>query len=457
MNSILLEKSDLNSPRTKRSKSNRTPDDIKRELDKVLKDGFNTFYGGSFLLIPYLLHFGIVEKINALNVDKQNGIPVEKAVLALLNMGIVGKKRICRVANVTDQGLAVFAGLGKMPHSRFFHDFLDKVKTSDAEQFNILCSKRFKEMELYKGRIVNLDRHFMGYFGKKRIGKDKHPTRNISMKGINASFTHDQETGDPIFVRADYPGLKPGDVAIPMLNTTKDILGGEMETAVFDKWFSVGALLDYIDKELELKYVTLLKLYQNRVEEMKSIPAGRFREMADGRQIAFIHTSLRNYQGEAKLIVIWFQEDGEDKYYGYLTNDEETPEEETVAIYGKRWGIENFLKEAIFLNIDKLPGTELNKISAMLAIKLVGYCTVSCLRRDIGGDYAKMEIEGIFEKLLNIQAFVRSKGEKIHVTYYRYPPELVSLFQGLNEKLKSKGINPKIPWLNNKILEFHFK
>ena len=53
--------------------------------------------------------------------------------------------------------------------------------------------------------------------------------------------------------------------------------------------------------------------------------------------------------------------------------------------------------------------------------------------------------------------FVRPKGEKIHVTYYRYPPELVSLFQGLNEKLKSKGINPKIPWLNNKILVFHFK
>ncbi len=140
-----------------------------------------------------------------------------------------------------------------------------------------------------------------------------------------------------------------------------------------------------------------------------------------------------------------------------LTNDEESPEERTVTIYGKRWRIENFLKEAIFLNIDKLPGIELNKISAMLAIKLVGYCTVSCESRDIGGDYAKVEIEGIFEKFLNIQAFVRSKGEKIHVTYYRYPSELVPLFQDLNEKLKNRGINPVVPWLNNKTLEFHFK
>ncbi len=75
---------------------------------------------------------------------------------------------------------------------------------------------------------------------------------------------------------------------------------------------------------MRIKYVTLLKLFQNRIEDMKSIPAEQFREMADGRKITFIYTSLRNYQGEAKLIVIWFQEDGEDKYYGYLTNDEES-------------------------------------------------------------------------------------------------------------------------------------
>jgi hypothetical protein len=40
---------------------------------------------------------------------------------------------------------------------------------------------------------------------------------------------------------------------------------------------------------------------------------------------------------------------------GNAPNDEESPEESTVTIYGKRWGIENFL--IIFLNIDKLPGT----------------------------------------------------------------------------------------------------
>ena len=400
---------------------------------------------------------GIAEKVNVLAEKKENGIPIEKAVLALLYLSIIGKKRINRVGKITDQGVAVFAGLGNIPDSSFFHNFLNKTKTADAERFNISCSKKFKEMGLYNGNIVNIDRHFMGYFGKKRIGKDKHPTRNISMKGVNASFTHDQETGDPIFVRVDYPGLRPEEIAILMLNTTRNIIGDEMNMVVFDKWFSVGSLLDYINREMRLKYVTLLKLFPNRIEEMKSIPADKFREMMDGRRIAFIDTKLRNYEENVKLIVVWFQENGEDKYYGYLTNDEESPEEEILEIYAKRWGIENFFKEALFLNIDKLPGIRLNKISTMLAIKLIGHCIVSCLRRDIGGDYSKTEIEGIFEKFLNIQAFVQSKGQTIHITYHRYPPELEALFQNISEKLKNKGIDPKIPWLNNKQLQFHFK
>lgn len=400
---------------------------------------------------------GITEKVDALKIKKEDGIPVEKAVLALLYLSILGKKRINRTEKITDQGVAVFAGLGKLPDSSFFHSFLNKTKTSGAEGFNISCSKKFKEMGLYSGSTVNVDRHFMGYFGKKRIGKDKHPTRNISMKGVNASFTHDQKTGDPIFVRADYPGLKPEEVAIPILKTTKNIIGDEMKMVVFDKWFSVGSLLNYIDQEMGLKYVTLLKLFHNRIQEMKSIPAEEFREMMDGKKIAFIDTRLRNYEENAKLIIVCFQEDGEDKYYGYLTNDKESPEEEILEIYTKRWGIENFFKEDLFLNIDKLPGIGLNKISTMLAIKLIGHCIVSCLRRDIGGNYSKTEIEGIFEKFLNLQALVQSKGHTIHVTYHRYPPELEALFQNINEKLKDKGIDSKVPWLNDKKLQFHFK
>jgi hypothetical protein len=46
LNPILLEKSDSDIQVNKRSNSNRTPDEIKKELDKALKDGFNTTSSG---------------------------------------------------------------------------------------------------------------------------------------------------------------------------------------------------------------------------------------------------------------------------------------------------------------------------------------------------------------------------------------------------------------------------
>lgn len=458
MSHILFERKTSGGSQKKKQKgTNRDPEMIQRELDRALKRGFQTAYGGSFFLIPYLLHLDILNKVEIFNLGKQGGIPVEKAVLALMLMGIIGKKRVNRAKNVTDPGIAAFAGMGKLPDQSFFHAFLDRPKTLDVEQFIIACSKRFKGMGLYKGKCTNLDRHFMGYFGHKRIAKDWHPTRNRIMRGVNASFTHDHETGDPVFVRADYPGLKPADVAIPMITTTLEILGDDMETVVFDKWFSVGALLDFINRELNIKYVTLLKLFQNRIKEMASIPADEFRDMADGRKIGFTHTNLRNYDGKARLVVVWFQEDGEDKYHGYLTNDEDTIIEDIVQVYSKRWGIENFFKELEFLNLDKLPSIELNKISMMLAMKYLGYCIVSCFRRDLGESYSHCEIESIFEEFLNLQALVQSKGNTIHVNFYRYPQVLAETFDDIDERFQNVGLENRVPWLNNKRLQFNFK
>ncbi len=48
-------------------------------------------------------------------------------------------------------------------------------------------------------------------------------------------------------------------VKIPMLNTTTDIIGDEMEMVVFDKWFSAGSLLDYVNREMGIKVLRCLQ------------------------------------------------------------------------------------------------------------------------------------------------------------------------------------------------------
>jgi hypothetical protein len=300
----------------------------------------------------------------------------------------------------------------------------------------------------------------IGYFGNLKIGKDWHPTKNKIMRGIKAFFTQDQETGNPVFARVEYPrrGLTPEDIAVPMLKITRDILP-ELEKVVFDKWFSVGSLLEYLDKRMELKFVTLLKLFENRIEEMMDMPKEEFRKLVgEDTMIAFKDTNLRGYSGNVKLIVVKKEEDGVEKYYGYLTNDYESEEEQIIKEKGWRWRIENFFKHCDFLGLDKLPSIELNKIAAVVAKRLFAFNLIACLRKDLGGEYEKMTVEKVFEEIIEFPAVVKAKNDRLVVTFYgNYKPRHREAVEGLMQKLEEKETNVPIPWLGNRRIEVRFK
>ena len=406
------------------------------------------------------MNLGIYQLVSSLGIKKQEGISVLQSVLVLIFLAIIGKKRVSKGETVKDYGIAAIAGFSKMPSKSYLHKFLDLITVSCGENFQIVSAKAFKKIGIFKGKIINLDGHFIAYFGKSKIGKDKHPTRNISMGGIKAFFSQDQETGNPIFARVAYPrkGLTPENVTIPMLQIVKDILP-EMEKVVFDKWFSVGSLLEYLDKKMNLKYVTLIKLYENRIEEMKSIPTEEFRPLiGSDRLIAFKDTTLRNFSGGMKLIVVRFFEDGIEKYYGYLTNDYESSEEQILDEKSWRWRIENFFKNCDFLGIDALPSIELNKIAGMLAMKIFSFNLVACLRKDLGGDFEKMTVESIFEELIEFPALVKTNGDKIVVTFYgNYKDSHKAAVQKLMKKFDETGMNAPISWMGDRRIELKFK
>ena len=412
------------------------------------------------MLLPYLVNLGIDKLVCSLGIKKEKGISLLQSVIALVILSIIGKKRVSKVENIKDHGIAVISGFSKLPSKSYFHEFLNTITVSGAEKFEIANAKAFKKFGLFKGKIVNMDSHIIAYFGNVRIGKTKHATRNISMRSIMAFFVQDQETSNPVFARMEYPrkGLKPENITVPILEITKDILP-DLEKVVFDKWFSVGSLLEYLDKKMNLKYVTLIKLFNNRIEEMKSIPKKKFKPLVGtDRLIAFKDTTLRNYSGSTKLIVVKFIENGEEKYYGYLTNDYLSSEEIIVEEKSWRWRIENFFKECDFLGLDALPSIELNKIAAMLAMKIFSFNLIACLKKDLGSEYEKMTVESIFEEILEFPALLKVNGERLIVTFYgNYKDRHKNAVMKMMQKLDETGRNVPIPWLGNRKLEVRFK
>ncbi|PXF62171.1 MAG: hypothetical protein C4B59_00740 [Candidatus Methanogaster sp.] len=113
-----------------------------------------------------------------------------------------------------------------------------------------------------------------------------------------------------------------------------------------------------------------------------------------------------------------FFDGDEETYHGCLTND--YTESEAQIIDGSRWQwrIENFSEECDFLGIDALPSIELNKIAAMVAMRLFAFDLIARPKKGAGREFENLTIESIFEEIIEFPELVKAKRDRIVVTFY---------------------------------------
>ena len=120
--------------------------------------------------------------------------------------------------------------------------------------------------------------------------------------------------------------------------------------------------------------------------------------------------------------------------------------------------IQNFFKDCDFLGLDALPSIELNKIAAMLAMKIFSFNLIACLKKDMESEYEKMTVESIFEEIFEFPALVKVSGERLIVTFYgNYKERHKNAVMKMMQKLNETGRNVPIPWLGNRKIEVRFK
>ena len=128
--------------------------------------------------------------------------------------------------------------------------------------------------------------------------------------------------------------------------------------------------------------------------------------------------------------------------------------------YKKRWRIENFFNENVFLGLDQLPSLELNAIQTSLTLKMVSYHLVDNFRKNLPQPFNKMKPESIYQHFIQgVQGKVQIKKEKIRIDIYGFKHRdlIASIFNNLDEKLIARNIDPRCPWLNDRALLFSFK
>ena len=461
---MLLEKSD--GPHIKPDKNGRrtllttNPEVIEKRFIERLRSGVQTKYTGAFLIIPFLQQLNIDKFLPLLQIEKESGIPVIKDFILAVNMSIIGKSRFGKLKNIKDLGLATASGLPAYPdQSHMNKDFLDSPKICCADNFIKAIGTHQFELGYLDGSVLTCDTHLVKYNGKIDIQKDMIPQAGRACKAIRVYAVVDEGYRNPVYLSCGYPGNKATTVGKKLINSTIDILPDDKKTRfVFDKWFSVGELLNYIQNNNQ-DYITLIRRHKNRIKEMEDIPVEQFERITDNLGITHILVRLRNYEGEARLTVVELYNNGERKLLGYLSNNKEIDDQQIVQEYSDHWDIEFLFDELNYLGLSDLPSPTLNKITFSLAIKLIAYNAVSAFRANLDEEYIKHNVETIYDKFFDYQSLIKLKGEEIVVTVFNHPyaHELEPIYRNLSEKLKNKEINPKFSWLGNYPLKFEFK
>ena len=95
----------------------------------------------------------------------------------------------------------------------------------------------------------------------------------------------------------------------------------------------------------------------------------------------------------------------------------------------------------------------------MLSLRLLSFHAVDNFRHDLGPAYKNKTPEVIHREFINgVQGRVQLRENIIEVSIYGFEHEAAAaeILTNLDAKIEHAGLDPRIPWLGNRRLQFKF-
>ena len=254
---------------------------------------------------------------------------------------------------------------------------------------------------------------------------------------------------------ATYSGTSVSQVTRTLISLTKDILAQDFLMVADKEWYC-GKLIDELQKLHGITVLTPVKKTKKRLEEFEAVALDKYDKTVWGN-IATIYTTMNNFDGP---MMMFLKKRRDGKYFALLTSESEMTSDTAMPTYTKRWRIENFFKDNDFLGMDKLPSLNLNAIQTMLSLRLLAFHALDNFRHDLGPGYNSKTPQVIHREFIDgVQGRVQLRGNVITVSIYGFEHQAAAaaILTNLNGKLSHAKIDPRIPWLGNRRLQFAFQ
>ncbi len=428
-----------------------------RALDLAPRQ-FRTQFGGLFLFVPFLAQVPLPAILKTAGFPGTRMVPAEHAVRALLALKLFGARRHSHVmAEVLDEGLALFAGLNVIPKRSFLTEYSCRI---DPQSYPRLMQAWFDavgRLGLGRGVSFDLDFHTIPFHGEDAL-VEKHyvSKRSRRQKGILAFLARDAGTRVFCYANAQVRKDTQIDEVLRFVDFWKQRTGHDPEELIFDSRLTSYANLSRLNQR-GIQFMTLRRRSQKLVDAIYRAPASAWRRIElEGvtrvyktPRILDQHIRLKDYKGEIRQLAIL--DLGHEEPTLLLTNQRRRAPAKLIARYAQRMVIENDIAEGInFFHMDALSSAVPMKVTCDLQLTIMASSLYRLLGVKLGNGYAEAKADHIFRDLVDATATVTITASAIEVRFQKRAHNPLLLAAGFDRK------STAIPWLGGKSLRLIF-
>lgn len=428
-----------------------------RELDLASRT-LHTQFGGLFLFLPYLIHVDFDAIVKKAGLPGSRMIPAAHAMRALLGLKLWGQARHSHVmADVLDEGLALFAGLNAVPKRSFLTEYSNRIRPAAYPKLMRAWCDAVQGAGLKWGDSFDLDFHAIPFHGGDPL-VEKHyvSKRSRSQKGVLAFLAQDAKTRVFCYVNADLRADEHDDAILRFVEFWKARTGRLPGELIFDSKLTTYANLDILNHR-DIPFITLRRRSAKMLDAIGAIPRGQWRRIelhGVSRQyrtprILDQRITLGDYyDGPIRQIVI--EDLGHEEPTFLLTNQLRRGAVKLIERYARRMLIENNIQDGVdFFHMDALTSAVALKVNCDLHLTLMGSSLYRLLAQDLGHTHEHAKARHLFADFVRATATVTLGDDTIDVRFQRRRNNPFLLNAGFDKT------DVPIPWLGNKRLRFH--
>jgi transposase len=416
-------------------------------------DFVKTAYGGVFLFIPMIVDMQLHTIFNQIGFYGSKQIPRLNYLMSFLALKLIGKERLSHVNDLNfDYGLGTFAGLNVLPKIAAITQYAYRNPNNLVVNLLKKWNRILKEKGHLRGQHINLDFHSTPHWGEEsQLQNHWVPTRGKAMKSVLCFFAQDLETTYLCYSNGQLSKEKAPDEILNFVSFYQSSHGVLPNCLVFDSKLTTYKNLNVLDKDFDIKFITL-KRRGKKIQKISNWTKIRLNKTTRKYRLLKIYqepVTIRDYDGQLRQIIVTGT--GRELPMLIITNDFETPPKEIIETYALRWLIENNIQENVdFFSLNALSSPIIVKVDFDIAITLIA----NTLYKILAGKFKlfdKAKPKTIYRNIVEGSAKIYIRSNTVNVIFGKkaFNPLIMDWISSLPEL--------KVPWMDNKVLQYDFE